>query len=50
MLTHKKLKESALERADVKAEYERLDEEFVLLDQFLQARAAAGARQRLPIV
>jgi len=45
MLTHKKLKERALERADVKTEYERLDEEFVLLDQFLKARAAAGFTQ-----
>jgi hypothetical protein len=28
MLTHKKLKARALTRADVKAEYDRLDEEF----------------------
>lgn len=45
MLTHKELKASALERADVKAEYERLDEEFAFLDEFLKARAAAGITQ-----
>lgn len=45
MLTHKELKARALERADVKAEYERLDEEFTLLDEFLKARAAAGITQ-----
>lgn len=28
MLTHKKLKARALERPDVKAEYDRLEEEF----------------------
>lgn len=45
MLTHKELKTRALKRADVKAEYERLDEEFTLLDEFLKARAAAGITQ-----
>jgi len=45
MLTHKELKKLALERADVKAEYDRLDEEFTLLDEFLKARAAAGITQ-----
>lgn len=45
MLTHKELKARALERADVKAEYARLDEEFTLLDEFLKARAAAGITQ-----
>lgn len=45
MLTHKALKARALERADVKAEYEGLDEEFSLLDEFLKARAAAGITQ-----
>jgi hypothetical protein len=42
MLTHKELKSRALERADVKAEYDRLNEEFAFLDEFLKARAAAG--------
>ncbi|ABB30559.1 transcriptional regulator, XRE family [Geobacter metallireducens RCH3] len=45
MLTHKKLKARALERPDVKAEYDRLDEEFAFLDEFLKARAAAGVTQ-----
>ena len=42
MLTHKELKAKALNRADVKAEYDSLDEEFAILDEFLKARAAAG--------
>ncbi|HAR94680.1 MAG TPA: transcriptional regulator [Deltaproteobacteria bacterium] len=45
MLTHKEFKAHALKRADVKAEYDRLDEEFALLDEFLKARAAAGITQ-----
>src|SRR6266702_3648822 len=45
MLTHKGLKARALERTDVKAEYDRLDEEFAFLDEFLKARAAAGVTQ-----
>lgn len=45
MLSHKELKERALARADVKAEYDKLDEEFVLLDEFLKARASAGFTQ-----
>ncbi len=45
MLTHKELKSRALERGDVKAEYDRLDEEFTFLDEFLKARAAAGITQ-----
>ena len=45
MLTHKELKARALERADVKTEYDRLGEEFRFLDEFLKARAAAGVTQ-----
>ncbi|MBM4338737.1 MAG: helix-turn-helix transcriptional regulator [Deltaproteobacteria bacterium] len=45
MLTHKELKARALARADVRAEYDRLGEEFVFLDEFLKARAAAGVTQ-----
>ena len=45
MLTHKELKARALERADVKTEYDGLDEEFRFLDEFLKARAAAGVTQ-----
>ena len=45
MLTHKELKERALKRVDVRAEYQRLGEEFALLDEFLKARAEAGISQ-----
>lgn len=45
MLTHKELKARALERADVKAGYDRLEGEFAFLDEFLKARAAAGITQ-----
>jgi transcriptional regulator with XRE-family HTH domain len=45
MLTHRELINRALKRADVKEEYDRLDEEFALLDEFLKARAAAGITQ-----
>ena len=45
MLTHKEVKARALECVDVKAEYDRLDEEFAFLDEFLKARAAAGVTQ-----
>jgi transcriptional regulator with XRE-family HTH domain len=45
MLTHKELKNRALERTDVKDEYESLADEFTFLDEFLKARAAAGVTQ-----
>src|ERR1035441_7916886 len=45
MLTHKELKARALERTDVKAEYDRLNEEFQFLDEFFKARAVAGVTQ-----
>jgi transcriptional regulator with XRE-family HTH domain len=45
MLSHKELKARALARTDVKAEYDKLEEEFALLDEFLKARAAAGFTQ-----
>ncbi len=45
MHTHKALKALALKRADVKAEYDRLGEEFAFLDVFLKARAGAGITQ-----
>ena len=45
MLTHKELKVRALKRADVKAEYDQLDEEFAFLDEFLKARSSAGITQ-----
>lgn len=45
MLTHKELKARALDRADVKVAYDRLDGEFSLLDEFLKARAVSGITQ-----
>jgi transcriptional regulator with XRE-family HTH domain len=45
MLTHKQMRAKALGNADVKAEYEKLSDEFALLDQFLNARAAQGLTQ-----
>jgi transcriptional regulator with XRE-family HTH domain len=45
MLTHKEFKARALKCADVKAEYDRLDDEFSFLDEFLKARAAVGITQ-----
>jgi len=45
MLTHKGLKSRALARDDVRAEYDKLEEEFAFLDEFLKARAAAGMSQ-----
>ncbi|MBF0328017.1 MAG: helix-turn-helix transcriptional regulator [Nitrospirae bacterium] len=45
MLTHKELKSRALSRTDVKAEYDRLAEEFTLFDEFLKARTSAGITQ-----
>lgn len=46
MLTHKELKSRALVRTDVKTEYDRLDEEFALFDEFLKARTSAGITQK----
>lgn len=45
MLTHKELRARALERSDVKFEYDRLGEEFAFLDEFLKARSSAGITQ-----
>ena len=45
MLSHKALKAKALSRPDVRAEYDRLENEFAFIDQFLRARAAAGLTQ-----
>ena len=45
MLTHKQLRTQALANAEVKAEYEKLADEFSLLDEFLKARAAQGLTQ-----
>ena len=45
MLTHKQLRAKALRRSDVKAEFEKVGEEFSLLDEFLKARAERGLTQ-----
>jgi transcriptional regulator with XRE-family HTH domain len=45
MISHNDLKKRALEREDVRPEYDRLGEEFTLLDVFLKARATAGLTQ-----
>lgn len=45
MLTHKAFKAKALSRPEVRAEYDRLEGEFTLLDEFLRARASAGLTQ-----
>ena len=45
MLTHKQLRAKALGNAEVKAEYDKLGDEYALLDEFLKARAAQGLTQ-----
>jgi DNA-binding XRE family transcriptional regulator len=45
MLTHKQMRAKTLSNADVKAEYDKLSDEFALLDEFLSARAAQGLTQ-----
>ncbi len=45
MLTHKQLRARALGRADVKARFDELGDEYALLDEFLQARAEQGLTQ-----
>jgi transcriptional regulator with XRE-family HTH domain len=45
MLTHKQLRTKALGNAEVKAEYKKLSDEFLLLDEFLNARASQGLTQ-----
>lgn len=45
MLTHKQLRSKALENSEVKAEFDQLDDEFSLLEEFLKARAARGLTQ-----
>lgn len=45
MLTHKEMKDYALKNPEVKAEYERLEDEFAIFDVFLKARSAAGLTQ-----
>ena len=44
-MTHDKLKQAALTKPEVLAEYEELSPEFEVLHQMLQAREAAGLTQ-----
>ena len=44
-MTHSELKEKALKRKGVKAEYDALEPEFTLLRELLQARQKAGLSQ-----
>lgn len=45
MLTHRQLRAKALGRADVKAQFDELGDEYALLDEFLKARADQGLTQ-----
>ena len=45
MLTHKQLRARALGRAEVKARFDELGDEYALLDEFLKARAEQGLTQ-----
>ena len=45
MLTHEQLRAKALDNAEVKAEFDKLSDEFALLDGFLKARSAQGLTQ-----
>jgi transcriptional regulator with XRE-family HTH domain len=45
MLTHKQLRTQALADAAVKAEFDKLSDEFSLLDEFLKARTSQGLTQ-----
>ena len=45
MLTHKQMRAKALGNAEVKVEYQKLNDEFSLLDEFLNARASQGLTQ-----
>ena len=44
-MNHEQLKTKALENPEVKQEYEKLEEEFSLLQQMLAARQRAGLNQ-----
>jgi transcriptional regulator with XRE-family HTH domain len=45
MMNHEQLKSKALESPEVRQEYEKLEEEFSLLQQMLAARQRAGLNQ-----
>jgi transcriptional regulator with XRE-family HTH domain len=45
MLTHKQLRAQALQKPEVKAEFDKLGVEYAILDEFLKVRAAQGLTQ-----
>ena len=45
MLTHEELRKKLLSNPEVKAEYDRLEEELSLFDELLKARMEAGLTQ-----
>ena len=45
MLTHKQLRAKALGRPEVKAQFDEINDEFLLLDEFLKARSEQGLTQ-----
>lgn len=45
MIIHKEFKQKLLMDPEIKAEYDRLEPEFVLLDELLRARQDAGLSQ-----
>ena len=45
MLTHKELRKKLLSNPKVKAEFDALEEEFLLFDELLKARMEAGLTQ-----
>ena len=45
MLTHEQMRAKALGRVEVKAEFENVAGDYILLEQFLKARAAQGLTQ-----
>ena len=45
MQSHKELRAKALSNAEVKVEFDKLQDQYALLDEFLKARAAQGLTQ-----
>ncbi len=45
MQSHKELRAKALSNAEVKAEFDKLRDQYALLDEFLKVRAAQGLTQ-----
>ncbi len=43
--THKKFKEKALKKTGILAEYKKLEDEFMLIEEFIRARKTSGKTQ-----